>query len=609
MNKSLIFLIIISIILNPLSQLPGLAAETKKGQDQTHPLKKICNFKRTLRIGSKGEDVKCLQRFLESLSIYKYPEGPTGYYGEITEKAVREWQRRFKIYPASGVFGPKSVKKYLEIINQLLSKSPPVATSTLTTTTNEKIVLKIPEIKDSDIKISENGIKEPSDYLAKYFSLGFNITGEDPNKIIKLFSSTTTLEGITLQPHFLIENILSNENIDLKELDLKMDFASTYYINESEALKKLEVHPNLKEVHKKLIITNLLTLSLISKYKSYRKKLITKDELTQALREYRDFISKTENEIIPILLGIKKGSVIKNSENKIARNIYNFLKKMFSFTYASNKNGYTELAQERHNGDGFPPFPPPEEPPCYTYPLEVVNSIINSLNISNDRKAQLRNIAQTNQPHACDLIDLIERVEALDPRYVDNSTKEFLKDYIFEDEITARQYIQYYERYVNYQRCLDSGNCREREESRQGRELGRRINGEVGEIVRNITGAATDEAFKRILEMFLKPFGGRIILTEPFCFCMYLPLPFLMGPLLTIGPPKEGTFFLSLLVIMSPFFYKYRSLKPGSWVLGNAFKRIEAPCYQIVWSIPPSCVEYPIHPRNPFVFMMGTSLF
>ena len=70
---------------------------------------------RSLKKGSQGDDVTRLQQFLARDSSI-YPEGRvTGYYGELTEAAVRRWQAKYNIVsagtPAStgyGVVGPRT---------------------------------------------------------------------------------------------------------------------------------------------------------------------------------------------------------------------------------------------------------------------------------------------------------------------------------------------------------------------------------------------------------------------------------------------------------------------------------------------------------------------
>lgn len=73
------------------------------------------NIGRTLKKGLSGDDVHRLQQFLAQ-DVTVYPEGQvTGYYGALTEAAVRRWQAKYQVVssgtPATtgyGVVGPRT---------------------------------------------------------------------------------------------------------------------------------------------------------------------------------------------------------------------------------------------------------------------------------------------------------------------------------------------------------------------------------------------------------------------------------------------------------------------------------------------------------------------
>ncbi len=77
-----------------------------------------CSFTRDLTLGSSGEDVRCLQKYLNSqgFTVSSSGLGSVGnestYFGPATQSAVIRWQRAKAILPSSGYFGPKSRSAY-----------------------------------------------------------------------------------------------------------------------------------------------------------------------------------------------------------------------------------------------------------------------------------------------------------------------------------------------------------------------------------------------------------------------------------------------------------------------------------------------------------------
>lgn len=73
-----------------------------------------CSFTRDLTVGSKGDDVKCLQQTLNA-NGYKVaesgvgsPGNETSFFGPATKKALSKWQESKSIMPSAGYFGPKT---------------------------------------------------------------------------------------------------------------------------------------------------------------------------------------------------------------------------------------------------------------------------------------------------------------------------------------------------------------------------------------------------------------------------------------------------------------------------------------------------------------------
>lgn len=75
-----------------------------------------CSFTRALTVGSKGDDVKCLQDYLKSSGHYTYSGGSTGFFGGVTKAAVVAWQSANGVSPAAGYFGSISRAKYDSVV-------------------------------------------------------------------------------------------------------------------------------------------------------------------------------------------------------------------------------------------------------------------------------------------------------------------------------------------------------------------------------------------------------------------------------------------------------------------------------------------------------------
>jgi hypothetical protein len=88
-----------------LAQIVILQAELAKLTGNTTP----CTFTRTLREGTQGTDVSCLQTYLKKKGHFS--GNATGFYGPQTKDAVYKWQKSVGIVPeptAIGMFGPRS---------------------------------------------------------------------------------------------------------------------------------------------------------------------------------------------------------------------------------------------------------------------------------------------------------------------------------------------------------------------------------------------------------------------------------------------------------------------------------------------------------------------
>jgi peptidoglycan hydrolase-like protein with peptidoglycan-binding domain len=119
-----------ALIQKLLAQIVVLQAELNKlieakGGNTTTP---TCTFTRTLREGTQGTDVTCLQTYLKKKGHFNGTA--TGYYGPVTRDAVYKWQQSAGIVPeptAIGMFGPRSQET---LIREMKTQTPAVTTNT-----------------------------------------------------------------------------------------------------------------------------------------------------------------------------------------------------------------------------------------------------------------------------------------------------------------------------------------------------------------------------------------------------------------------------------------------------------------------------------------------
>jgi peptidoglycan hydrolase-like protein with peptidoglycan-binding domain len=88
----------------------------------------LTSFTRTLRRGQTGQDVKTLQTWLNEVG---YPLPETGFFGPMTQSAVRRFQRTNGLRPVSGAVGAKTAATILGAVNRLAAvvQNPSGATS------------------------------------------------------------------------------------------------------------------------------------------------------------------------------------------------------------------------------------------------------------------------------------------------------------------------------------------------------------------------------------------------------------------------------------------------------------------------------------------------
>ncbi|MFA5023046.1 MAG: peptidoglycan-binding protein, partial [Candidatus Paceibacterota bacterium] len=91
-----------------LAQIATLTAQVKALQGGSATVSSsVPTITKTLTLGSRGEEVEALQQYLIDEGLLDW-DGALGYFGNLTKKAVIEWQKANDVSPASGLFGPLS---------------------------------------------------------------------------------------------------------------------------------------------------------------------------------------------------------------------------------------------------------------------------------------------------------------------------------------------------------------------------------------------------------------------------------------------------------------------------------------------------------------------
>jgi len=99
------------------------------------------SFTRDLTVGSKGDDVKALQQFLNGHGVMVSgsgagsPGNETTYFGSLTKEALSRWQGTQGITPAVGYFGPKTRAAFAAAGSGSTTTTTTTGGTTTTTTT------------------------------------------------------------------------------------------------------------------------------------------------------------------------------------------------------------------------------------------------------------------------------------------------------------------------------------------------------------------------------------------------------------------------------------------------------------------------------------------
>jgi peptidoglycan hydrolase-like protein with peptidoglycan-binding domain len=263
--------------------------------------KNNCIFLRDLKIGSKGNDVKCLQQYLRELNLFKHK--PTGYYNLFTKRAVLEWQKINGLKP-TGIFDINSrLKYYLTLISQKKEE-----TNFSSIIQNNQIF--IPNIDDKDIILDNNSnIATFEDYF-KFYLLNI-LTRDDFKKLFNNYFKNEPLfkNGEPLLPEFLISNALKSEQFDKEILIAKTIALKEITEKKFNTLKQTKIHSNLKEIHKLVIYSEFINLDILNKFLDYLNNKINKQEMELSFKNYQESLKNLQKNFFSILFSKKINSL------------------------------------------------------------------------------------------------------------------------------------------------------------------------------------------------------------------------------------------------------------------------------------------------------------
>ncbi len=156
-----------------------------------------CEITRDLQMSVTGDDVLCLQKYLNGngFVIAKTGAGApgkeTGEYKALTQAAVIAWQKANNISPAQGHFGPRS----LAVFKSLLSGTSLPATSGATASTNGSALVE-------QLLAQVNALKAKAN----------PVTQEATNKVAEVSTSTPATAKLMLKVLDAID--MANEAVD-----------------------------------------------------------------------------------------------------------------------------------------------------------------------------------------------------------------------------------------------------------------------------------------------------------------------------------------------------------------------------------------------------------
>lgn len=179
-----------ALITSLMEQVKILQEQIKSLNAEVKAVKNELQLTRSLYKGMSGDDVVKLQEFLKSDSDV-YPEGiVSGYFGFLTEKAIKKFQKKHGIEDI-GIVGPKTIRKLNDLLENGAGKSgkvphglliaPGIAKKlSLATTTPLSLYIHHDESDDSDCEEEEKKHKKEKKHDKKdYYNDDDDDDGDD----------------------------------------------------------------------------------------------------------------------------------------------------------------------------------------------------------------------------------------------------------------------------------------------------------------------------------------------------------------------------------------------------------------------------------------------
>lgn len=148
---------------------------------QAHAME--CSFERDLDVGMEGEDVLCLQEFLNKAGYTLTESGPgapgaeTKRFGALTREALAKWQEDNDVSPALGYLGPLT-RTALEVLGGDSAQEDTESNTDATLPANLGSLGSLEGVLSS---LSEGDRKQANELLELFDALGITKTGTTPS--------------------------------------------------------------------------------------------------------------------------------------------------------------------------------------------------------------------------------------------------------------------------------------------------------------------------------------------------------------------------------------------------------------------------------------------